>query len=765
MLSRTSRLAMLRTGAWSRRLAWTLAVTTTTLLAACGGGDPAAPDVLPTVRITSSAGASVASGATLQLSVSATNRRGAAVSNPPVTWTSSAPTVASVSASGAVTGAVAGTSTITATYDGVSATFGVTVTPGAPARLALRTQPAGASSGLAFTTQPVVEILDAAGNVVTTSTIGVTASLASGSGSLGGVSVLNATQGVVSYADLNVTGTIGARTLLFSAAGLTPVTSDAFTLAAGAPSRLALRVQPAGAASGAPFTTQPVVDVLDAADNLVTTATTAVTASIADGGGTLSGTTTVTASQGAATYSTLRLDGLVGNRTLRFSAPGLSPATSAVLTLQPGAAAALAVRTAPTGGGLNSNFTTQPVIEVRDAAGNLAVTSNVSVTASVTAGGGSLTGATTNAVNGVATFSGFGIAGNAGARTIAVNASGLTAASFSVNPCDIVRAPQLRLSKTATTIDAAGTIAGFDTLLVTDNLGSCQAILGVGTSIAYAGAAGWLSASVLGTPTRVVLRADPAAVAVGTYQATVTVTSANAGSTPLPVTFEARPAVSLTYADANEKVRQLDPNGTLLVPAVVRSGASVITAPVTYTSRAATIATVAADGTITGRVGGQTWIVASTPLAADARDSLFVNVTRTTGPLLRADVTRFTWQRNVDFSVSLYLDTRGATVGAADMIFTWPSTLGTPGLLRLNNVVAGTTGNPVITSDAGSGTTRISIASATGMNGLILLGRFDFTPQFLGTSQLVLRFNEILGPQQQSLLPNASALQYPVVVR
>ncbi len=152
-------------------------------------------------------------------------------------------------------------------------------------------------------------------------------------------------------------------------------------------------------------------------------------------------------------------------------------------------------------------------------------------------------------------------------------------------------------------------------------------------------------------------------------------------------------------------------------------------------------------------------------MAADARDSLFVNVTRTTGPLLRTDLTRFAWQRNVDFSVSLYLDTRGATVGAADMIFTWPFTPGPPGLLRLNSVQAGTTGNPVITSDAATGTTRISIASATGMNGLILLGRFDFTPVADGTSQLVLRFNELLDLQQQSLLGNASALQYPVVVR
>ncbi len=185
---------------------WSPTVATLALLASCGGGDPARPDVLPTVRITSSTGATVASGATLQLAVSATNRRGAAVTNPSVTWTSSAPTVAAVSSSGVVTGSTAGAAAITATYDGAAATFDITVTPGAPVRLTVRTQPGGASSGLLLTTQPVVEVRDAADNLVTPSTVSVTASLATGGGTLGGVTVLNASQGLVSYADLNVTG-------------------------------------------------------------------------------------------------------------------------------------------------------------------------------------------------------------------------------------------------------------------------------------------------------------------------------------------------------------------------------------------------------------------------------------------------------------------------------------------------------------------------------------------------------------------------------
>lgn len=734
-------------------------------LLACSGGDPAAPDVLPTISISSGGGSTVASGATLALTARATNRRGATVQNPPVTWTSGSPTVAAVSASGVVTGAVAGTSSITATYDGVSAAFTVTVTPGVPVRLSIRTQPAGAASGVPFTTQPVIEVRDAAENVVTASSVSVMASLTSGGGVLGGITSTTAAQGVATFVDLNVSGSVGARTVSFSAPGLGSVTSGSFALVAGAPARLAIRTQATGASSGTPFMTQPVIEVRDDADNLVTSATTQVTASITSGGGTIGGTTTVAAVQGVATFTTLRIDGLVGNRVLGFSSAGLTSATGSTLPLQAGAASAIVLRTAPSGGGLNGVFSTQPVVELRDGAGNLAIGANATVTASLTAGSGTLTGATTTAISGVATFTGFGITGAAGARTISIGAPGLTAASFTVSPCDLARNPEIQVTPATRTLDGFATTVVFDTIAVLDRVASCQAITGVSTGIVYGGTQGWLSASVLTAPTRIVLRADPSLLNAGTYTATVTTASVNGGSAPVAVTFIVRPSVSLTFGEENEKIRQLDPNATLTVPAIVREGTAVLSVPVQYISRSTTVATVSAGGTITGRSGGQTWIVASTTHSTGARDSLFVNVTRTTGPLLRADVSRFVYARAVDFSVTLYLDTRGATVGAADLIFNWPSNLGTPALLRLNGSVPGVNGSPVITSDAGSGTTRISIASATGLTGVILLGRFDFTPVNAGSSQLILRFNEILDPLQQSVLGNASALQYPVVIR
>ena len=93
-------------------------------LASCSGGSgttgnttPAQPNtttpVLTSVTISASAQAAVV-GSTLQLSVTPKDQNGSAI-NATVTWTSSAPAVASVSGTGLVTALAAGTTTITAT--------------------------------------------------------------------------------------------------------------------------------------------------------------------------------------------------------------------------------------------------------------------------------------------------------------------------------------------------------------------------------------------------------------------------------------------------------------------------------------------------------------------------------------------------------------------------------------------------------------------------------------------------------------------------
>ena len=59
-------------------------------------------------------------------------------------------------------------------------------TAGAPTQLVMVTQPSGAVSGTAFTTQPAVELRDGSNAVVLQAGVTVTVAKASGSGTLGG---------------------------------------------------------------------------------------------------------------------------------------------------------------------------------------------------------------------------------------------------------------------------------------------------------------------------------------------------------------------------------------------------------------------------------------------------------------------------------------------------------------------------------------------------------------------------------------------------
>ena len=102
---------------------------------------------------------------------------------------------------------------------------------GAASKVMVTTQPAGAFNGIEFSTQPVVKITDAGGNTITSSTANVVASIASGSGTLGGTTAINAVAGVANFTNLKITGT-GDHTLTFTpAGGLTAATSNTVNVA------------------------------------------------------------------------------------------------------------------------------------------------------------------------------------------------------------------------------------------------------------------------------------------------------------------------------------------------------------------------------------------------------------------------------------------------------------------------------------------------------------------------------------------------------
>src|SRR5206468_8226137 len=106
-------------------------------------------------------------------------------------------------------------------------------------------------------------------------------------------------------------------------------------------------------------------------------------------------------------FTNLSISGAAGDRTLSFSATGLTPAVSGTITVGAGEATQLTLTTQPSASAQSGvAFAQQPVVQLRDGAGNAVSQSGVTVTAAIATGagtlGGTLTATTTS--GGTATF-------------------------------------------------------------------------------------------------------------------------------------------------------------------------------------------------------------------------------------------------------------------------------------------------------------------------------------------------------------------------
>ncbi len=216
----------------------------------------------------------------------------------------------------------------------------------------------------------------------------------------------------------------------------TPAPVNPPTTTAGIATKLAFVSQPAGAVAGAAFTGQPVVTVQDANGNTLTGSTVPVTLAITSGtsGAVLSGTATVNAVNGIATFSGLSIN-LVGSYTLSASSTGLTSATSTAFAVTPGVASKLVFTTQPVGAKAGNALATQPVVTVQDASGNIISGSNASITLAIgtNPGNGTLSGTNpVSAVNGVATFSGLTISTAGTGYILTASSSGLAPANSNV---------------------------------------------------------------------------------------------------------------------------------------------------------------------------------------------------------------------------------------------------------------------------------------------------------------------------------------------
>ncbi|MES1247893.1 MAG: invasin domain 3-containing protein, partial [Actinomycetota bacterium] len=371
-------------------------------------------------------------------------------------------TVAAVAGVATFTGLsvdLANTYTLTASdgalTTGTSSSF--TISPAAAAKVTFTQQPSNATAGTSIGTVKVA-VQDSFGNTVTSDTSNVTVALTTpGGATLSGTKTVAAVAGVATFSGLSV-DLANTYTLTASDGALTTGTSSSFTISPASASKLVFTQQPSNAASTASIGT-PKVTVEDTFGNVVTTDTSNVTVALTTpGGATLSGTKTVAAVAGVATFGGLSVD-KANTYTLTATDGSLASAMSSSFTISVGAAAKLAFTTQPSSsvnGG--ATLSTQPVVTVQDAGGNTVTTSSAAVTLALTTPAGATLTCTTNpqtASSGVTTFAGCSI-DKAGAYTLTASSGALTTAVSSAITVNV--GPAVSFSVTsATGTPTAGT--------------------------------------------------------------------------------------------------------------------------------------------------------------------------------------------------------------------------------------------------------------------------------------------------------------------
>jgi hypothetical protein len=456
----------------------------------------------------------------------------------------------------------AGTYTLTATGGGytnaVSNSF--TITAGAASQLAFTTQPGGGTSSTAWTNQPTVTVQDAYGNTVTTATTSITLAITTPGGEILTCTAnpKNAVAGVDTFAGCSI-DKAGTYTLTATGGGYASAVSNSFIISAGAANKLVFTTQPTNTTGGATISSVAVT-VQDIYGNRVTSSNASITVAIGTnpGAGTLSGTMTVNAVAGVATFNNLSIDHAGTGYTLAATSSPLTGATSTAFNITVGAANKLAFGTQPSTTAGGAAITPTVTVTVQDAGGNTVTTATTSITLAITTPGGAILTCTANpknAVAGVDTFAGCSI-DHAGTYTLTATATGLTGAtsnSFNIT----VGTP----SKLAFTAQPTNTVAGVAitpavTVTVQDAGGNTITSSNVNVTIAIGNnpTGGTLSgtmtvAAVAGVATFSNLSIDHAGIGYTLTAASSPLTGAT--STPFTISAAAASKLAFTQSPGN----------------------------------------------------------------------------------------------------------------------------------------------------------------------------------------------------------------------
>jgi hypothetical protein len=214
------------------------------------------------------------------------------------------------------------TSTFTSTPTGTptnTPTRTSTPTPLPPARLQFVQHPGRAQGGQAFGTQPIVRVVDSAGNPTSAYSGTVQLDIQNDACSTPGRSATLSGQGSVAVSDgravfsgLRIDCAGGNYTLLARAAGLEQAISQPFTVNIGPVARLTFVISPDATRAGAALADAPVVQATDLGANIVTSYRGNATVTIRNGSGAsgaqLSGTRTRAFSNGEVVFDGLGID-------------------------------------------------------------------------------------------------------------------------------------------------------------------------------------------------------------------------------------------------------------------------------------------------------------------------------------------------------------------------------------------------------------------------------------------------------------------------
>ncbi|MHA8062352.1 beta strand repeat-containing protein, partial [Aquirufa beregesia] len=410
------------------------ATTVTATTSAISGTSASITTVAGTASkyIVTSSSSSPVAGATVTISaqLADANDNPVATSGQTVTWTKSnangsfASATSTTNASGIATvvftthTVVATATTVTATTSAISGTTStITTVPGAADATASTLTPTSASITANGSSTQVLTVTakDANGNNVGAGGATVTITKSSGTGTIGSVTdVGNGTY----TATVTSPTTVGTGEFIATIGGIHvqngtgSMQHSVITYTVGPAAKLSFQVQPSNA--GALATISPAINVrIEDTHGNLTSSTANVTIDFGTnaGSGTLSGTKTVAAVNGVATFSDLSINNAATGYTLAVSSAGLTGATSNPFNITTSGAAKLAFSVQPSNATAGSSISPSIKVQILDAAGNpTTATDNITLSIDTNPASGTLSGTLTqSAVAGEATFAGISI--------------------------------------------------------------------------------------------------------------------------------------------------------------------------------------------------------------------------------------------------------------------------------------------------------------------------------------------------------------------